>query len=141
MPSDKYLMTGLVARLVSDEELIINKGSYDGVRKNMIFDVLDPRTQDVTDPETGEDLGSFDRVLARVRVTDVLERMSMARLTPGRTGFGGVLSNVARAMSGYQGPARLTSDTWLEGVRQGYPVGHVGGFWNPIETPEPQSSE
>jgi hypothetical protein len=128
MPLSKYAISGLVARLVSDEDLIINKGSADGVMENMIFEILDPHTQDVTDPASGENLGSMDRVLATVRVTQVRPRLSMAHLLSNR---GLWLSDAARVMSGYRGPARLTSDTWPEGVREGYPVGFTGQLWSP----------
>ena len=126
MPLSDYSIVGLVARLVSDEDLIINKGAADGVTVDMIFDVLDPRTQDVRDPVTDEILGSIDRVLARVRVTDVQFRISMAHLVSER---GRAFSTTAQIMSGYKGPTRLTSDTWPEGVKQGDPLGSNGEMY------------
>ena len=47
-----YSLTGFVARIVTDDDLIINKGRVDGVAEGMIFDILDTRTRDVTDPDT-----------------------------------------------------------------------------------------
>lgn len=132
MPASKYSITGFVARIVTDEELIINKGFNDGVAQNMIFDILDPRTQHVTDPVTNEDLGSIDRVLATVRVTQVEPRLSMAHLTSSRAT---TFSSTAKVFGGIT-TTRLTSETWPEGVRMGDPVGHDGRSWTP---PRPKS--
>jgi cell shape-determining protein MreC len=42
-----YSITGFVARIVTDDDLIINKGRADGVVEGMIFDILDTRTRDI----------------------------------------------------------------------------------------------
>jgi hypothetical protein len=39
-----YPIAGFVARIVIDDDLIINKGSADGVAEGMIFDVHDERS-------------------------------------------------------------------------------------------------
>lgn len=124
MALSDYPITGLVARLVTNEDLLINKGYNDGVTKGMLFDVLDPLTQDVYDPATGEPLGSIDRILATVYVTEVMPRLSMAHLLHSR-GLS-ILSDTARIMSGYSGPPRPTGDSWPEGVKEGDPVGSFG---------------
>ena len=53
-------------------------GSADGVEVGMYFDVLDPKGEDVKDPDSGEVLGSLDRPKVRVKVTKVQERLSVA---------------------------------------------------------------
>ena len=52
--------------------------SADGVEVGMYFDVLDPKGEDVKDPDSGEVLGSLDRPKVRVKVTKVQERLSVA---------------------------------------------------------------
>ena len=139
MPLSDYQIQGIVARLVSDDELIINKGSNDGVMKNMIFNVLDPRTQNVYDPVSREDLGSIGRILAQVRVTDVRPKMSLARVNS-RSALG-TISATARILSGYTGPSRLTSDVWPEGVKEEYPVGYNGVMYEPPVSAPPKKKE
>ncbi|QRP49600.1 hypothetical protein [Amycolatopsis sp. FDAARGOS 1241] len=50
---------GHVARIVTSDELIINRGANHGVEVDMVFNIVDERTQSIRDPETGEDLGSL----------------------------------------------------------------------------------
>lgn len=106
---------GIVAKLVTDDELLINRGLIHGVEKGMEFAVLDPSTMDVKDPETGENLGSIVRTKARVVVTTVGERLALTRISTSRG-----ISAVASAMAGRTGV--LTGDAWPEGVRVKDPV-------------------
>lgn len=69
---------GKVARILNSRELAINVGNINGVVVGMYFDVLDPKGEDITDPDTGEVLGSIDRPKVRVQVTKVHERLSVA---------------------------------------------------------------
>lgn len=69
---------GKVARLLSSREVALNIGSEDGVAVDMYFDILDPTSQAIDDPDTGQILGSFHRPKTRVRVTWVDSRLSVA---------------------------------------------------------------
>lgn len=69
---------GKVARILNSRELAINVGTNDGVVVGMHFDILDPKGEDITDPDTGEVLGSIDRPKVRVQVVKVHERLSVA---------------------------------------------------------------
>ena len=69
---------GKVARILNSRELVINVGSKDGVVVGMHFDVLDPKGEDITDPETGDVLGSLERPKVRVQIVMVQERLSVA---------------------------------------------------------------
>jgi hypothetical protein len=129
MPIRGYGISGFVARIVTDDLLVINKGGADGVIENMIFDVLDPLTQNVRDPETGEDLGSIDRVKAQVYTIEVADRISIARITPSR---GSMFSDVARIVAGVPRTSKLTSEIWPEGVKEGDPVRSSGRFVEPV---------
>ena len=69
---------GKVARILNSRDLVINVGSRDGVVVGMYFDVLDPKGEDIKDPDTGEVLGSVERSKVRVQVVKVQERLSVA---------------------------------------------------------------
>jgi len=69
---------GKVARILNSRELAINVGTNDGVVVGMRFDILDPKGEDITDPDTEEVLGSIDRPKARVQVVKVYGRLSVA---------------------------------------------------------------
>lgn len=70
---------GKVARILNSRELAINVGSEDGVVVGMYFDVLDPKGEDITDPDTDEILGSLERPKVRVQVYRVQDRLSVAQ--------------------------------------------------------------
>ena len=87
---------GRVARILNLRELAINRGASDGVNEGMIFDILDPKAEDITDPETGEILGSVYRPKVQVSVFAVEDRLALARtfksdrVNLGGTGLGGL---------------------------------------------------
>lgn len=72
------LIRGKVARILTSRELALNIGSKHGVVVGMYFDVLDPKGDDITDPDTGEVLGSIERPKVRVQITQVQESISVA---------------------------------------------------------------
>jgi hypothetical protein len=51
---------GLVAELIDDRILVINRGSDQGVQVGMRFAVLNRKGHNVVGPETGESLGSVE---------------------------------------------------------------------------------
>jgi len=69
---------GKVARILTSRELVINVGAKDGVTEGMYFDVMDPKGEDITDPDTGSVLGSIARPKVRVQVTAVQEHLAVA---------------------------------------------------------------
>jgi hypothetical protein len=109
---------GKVVRLVTDEELLINLGSEQGVREGDTFIVLDERTRNVKEPGTNRDLGSLERVKTRIIVIQVGELMSLAKVK--RRSMG--LSGAALVLSGVPTSNKLTSSGWPEGVEEGDPV-------------------
>ena len=120
-------LDGVVAQIVTDDDLIINRGFLDGVTANMIFDVFDRRARNIIDPETGRNLGSIDRLKVRVRVTKVEQHISLARIYPERRSTG--LSETARIVTGTPKESRLTSDIWPEGVERADPVRFTGRLY------------
>ena len=93
---------GKVAKILNSRDLVINRGSQDGVRLGMVFNVLDAKAEDIRDPETEEILGSLRRPKVQVKVTELQDRLARAstfqakRVNIGGAGFGGALSDVAR---------------------------------------------
>ncbi len=69
---------GKVARVLNSRELALNLGSDHGVRIGMFFDVLDPKGDNITDPDTGEFIGSIERAKVRVKVISVQTKLSVA---------------------------------------------------------------
>ena len=73
------MITGKVAAIVNERELAINRGEAHGVKEGMRFAVRDNRSVQVTDPETGEALGTVQREKIRVRITEVQPGYSIGR--------------------------------------------------------------
>jgi hypothetical protein len=67
-----------VARVLNSREIVIAAGAESGVLVGMYFDVIDPKGENVTDPDTGEILGSIHKPKVRVQVTSVQPRISVA---------------------------------------------------------------
>ena len=72
------LIRAKVARVLNSREIAITAGEDQGVEIGMYFDVMDPNGEDITDPDTGEVLGSIDRPKVRVKVTQVHSKLSVA---------------------------------------------------------------
>ena len=108
---------GHVAKLVTGDELIINRGSVAGVATGDEFEVLDQRAMNVKDPKTGEDLGSIARRKATVRVYRVTAKLALAKDTQRQT-----LSVVSAVISGTTTEEALAGDRWHNGVEVGDPV-------------------
>ncbi|GIH73241.1 hypothetical protein [Sphaerimonospora thailandensis] len=70
---------GKVAQILTARELVINKGTVDGVEVGMRFAVLNSRGVDIKDPDTGEALGSVEIEKAIVKVVRVSDRLAVAR--------------------------------------------------------------
>lgn len=93
---------GKVARVLNSREIAITVGSKHGVKVGMYFDVMDSKGESITDPDTGEMLGSIERPKVRVRVTNAQERLAVAstfrrkRVNVG--GFGLNVGEVSRAL-------------------------------------------
>ena len=90
------LIRGKVARILNSREMALNLGTSDGVRLGMQFDVLDPKTQDITDPDSKEIIGSLHRPKVRVVVGIVEPQFSIARtFRRRRVNLGGTRSTLS----------------------------------------------
>ena len=72
------LIRAKVARVLNSREIAINAGKKHGVSVGMLFDVMDPKGEDIKDPATSEVLGSLLRPKIRVKVTRVQDKLSVA---------------------------------------------------------------
>jgi hypothetical protein len=71
---------GKVAKVLGNSEIVINRGRGQGVRRGMLFEVFAPEGEEVWDPDTGETLGTVEDVKAKAEVTEVKDRLAVARL-------------------------------------------------------------
>lgn len=110
-------IAGKVAKIITTDELIINRGSDHGVSKGMAFRVLDPRTEGILDPDTSEDLGSIKRSKTRVWVTEVEPQICLAEVRVVTPPLGGI----ARLFEP-EAPSLPPKVNYLSEVRVGDPV-------------------
>lgn len=73
------LVEGVVAAILTERELVINRGYNDGVVAGMKFRVLSEQPFEVIDPQTQRSLGFIDREKVRVEASVVKERLSICR--------------------------------------------------------------
>jgi len=88
---------GKVAQLLTDRELVINRGAEDGVEAGMRFAILVPSGTDIRDPDTGEILGSVELAKTYVKVVSVMPKVAVAktfRTIRGTGSYGGVLGMI-----------------------------------------------
>jgi len=85
---------GKVAQILNSREIAINLGADQGVREGMLFDVIDPKGEDIVDPDTDEVIGSLERAKVRLKVISVKSRLCVAstfkkqRVNVGGAGIG-----------------------------------------------------
>jgi hypothetical protein len=70
---------GRVAQILTARELVINRGTTEGVEVGMRFAVLNRRGTDIKDPDTGDILGSIELEKVLVKVVRVDEHLAVAR--------------------------------------------------------------
>ena len=63
-----------IVKIIDEYAVVVNAGSNSFIQENDTLEVYQPG-QEVTDPETGESLGTLDFVKAKLRVTDVFPKM------------------------------------------------------------------
>ena len=78
MTSKNEPLRGKVARILNSRELVINIGEQEGVEIGMLFDVLNPKGEDIKDPDTGKTHGSIERPKVRVKIVTTQDKLSIA---------------------------------------------------------------
>ncbi len=81
---------GKVAKILGNSEIVLNRGRNGGVQTGMLFEVFSPEGEEVWDPDTGETLGTVEDVKAVAEVTEVKDRLAVARLQHANSPFGAV---------------------------------------------------
>jgi hypothetical protein len=97
-----------VAQLLTSTDLVINRGSDDGVEVGMKFAVMDPLGHDIKDPETGNVIGSV--AIAKTVLKVVLVEPHLAVMRTFRRKTNGSLSFAAIAGLGGERSETLRSD-------------------------------
>jgi hypothetical protein len=93
---------GKVAKILGKGEIVLNRGRSHGVRTGMLFEIFAPEGEEVWDPDTGETLGTVEDVKAKAEVTEVKEKLAIARIFDAdspfgaATGFGELQENLQR---------------------------------------------
>lgn len=118
MPSDLVLgrlIHGQIARVLNSHEVAINRGQNDGVQKDMLFDILDPISENIKDPESGVVLGSIPRPKVRVKVTRVEEKLCLASTyRTRRVNIGGTAGPEGGLMLATGFARALMPEKWVE---------------------------
>lgn len=69
---------GSVAKILNSTQVVINRGSEQGVKHGMVFEILDKNATKIEDPETGKVLGNIDRPKVEVKIVIVDKKLSIA---------------------------------------------------------------
>ena len=84
---------GRVAQILDSKQVVLNVGSARDVDVDMIFKVINPRGEQIKDPETDLVLGSVESPKLLIRVIEVQANLSVATIsaanpavTPGALG-------------------------------------------------------
>jgi len=111
---------GKIANVNSDREVIVNRGSADGVSVGMIFRVKGVPV-DVLDPDSDEVLGQVSAVKTVVKVVEANDRFSIARTYRNRrVNVGGNMSGLGNV---FQPPKYKTRvETFRRDPRSGEPI-------------------
>ena len=76
---DKMIgIKGKVAEIIDEYTVVINRGQEHGVEEDMRFVIYEPG-EEIKDPDTGESLGNFEYVKAKIEVVNVQEKFSTAK--------------------------------------------------------------
>ena len=126
---------GKVAKILGKGEIVVNRGRSHGVRTGMLFEIFAPEGEEVWDPDTGETLGTVEDVKAKAEVTEVKERLAVARIFDADSPFGA--AGFAEVQENLQ---RMFQQMFGENVQvQGFGQGTGGGpdlesmFGGPLE--------
>ena len=69
---------GKVAQILDPRQVVLNVGSSDQVAVGMSFKIINPKGEQIRDPESNQILGSVESTRAFVRVIEVQDRLSVA---------------------------------------------------------------
>jgi hypothetical protein len=116
---------GKVAQLIDESTLVINRGSEHGVKPGMRFAVLNAKGAEITDPDTGEVLGSVDIEKVVVKVVRVEPKLSVARTFRTFTTKGLLIPSLVASKT-YTETLRVDGSTYKEELNEGDSYVKVG---------------
>ena len=94
--------TWKIIKIIDSYRVVVNAGSNDQINEGQALDVYVPG-QEVTDPETGENLGALDFIKAKLCAVDVFPKMTICENRVSERGIG-----LAQALSPwFDGPMPL----------------------------------
>ncbi len=111
--AEKKRIEGKIAQLLNERELVINRGTEDGVEIGMRFAILNPKGLDIKDPDTGKKLGSVELSKTLVKVVQVQPSMAVGRTFREFRTRGGALYSIAAsaALAGMSSPPQSRVET------------------------------
>src|SRR5699024_6768020 len=71
-------IVGSVAKILSDREVVLNRGEKDGLYVGDYLGIVDEEASKVPDPKTGEEIGELTRFKTSLRVTQTSESLAIA---------------------------------------------------------------
>ena len=110
MATQTGLIRGKVAEILSPLEVALNVGENHGVKSGMLFDILSKKGWGIKDPDSGEELGSIGLPKARVRLSYVYDKFSVARTSQtklvnvGGVGYVGSVGNMRDTLRMFEPP-------------------------------------
>ena len=72
------MITGKVAKILNEFQLVLSAGTKQGVKKGMVFVVYEVG-EEIKDPESGESLGKLEIVKGEVEIYHVQDSICMAQ--------------------------------------------------------------
>ncbi|HEV8045346.1 MAG TPA: hypothetical protein VGP38_09210 [Rubrobacter sp.] len=125
---------GKVAKILGKGEIVLNRDRSHGVRQGMFFEIFAPEGEEVWDPDTGETLGTVEDIKAKAEVTEVKEKLAVARISEASSPFG--VTGGAGFAEMQENLQRMFGQMFGEGVQiQGF--GTTGG--DPGDGPDLES--
>jgi len=68
-----------VVKIIDDMNIVINCGTNQSIKEGDLFYILSDLKEKVTDPDTNEVLGEFNRIKAKIEAITVFEKMSICQ--------------------------------------------------------------
>ena len=72
---------GRVAQILDSRQVVLNAGSSRDVAVDMIFKVMNPKGEEIRDPDTNQVLGSVESPKLLIRVIEVQDHLSVATIS------------------------------------------------------------
>src|SRR4051794_22370671 len=97
-------LEGKVATILGKGEIVLNRRRSHGVRQGMLFEIFAPAGAAASEPATGETLATVEAAKAKAEVTEVKEKLAVARIfdadsplgAAGGAGFGELQESLQR---------------------------------------------